>query len=92
MGPRREQGMQFAFHYCPKYVFSPERGVGTAGRKDTERAARHCGHTDGENQNTFPAPQIWSKVKSGFGKHIRTYGGERGFKLQSCLWTEYLCG
>lgn len=28
--------MQFAFHYCPKYVFSPERGVGTAGRKDRE--------------------------------------------------------
>lgn len=42
--------MQFAFHYCPKYVFGPERGVGTAGRKDTVRAARHCGHTDGKNQ------------------------------------------
>lgn len=42
--------MRFASHYCPKYVFGPERGVGTAGRKDTKRAARHCGHTDGENQ------------------------------------------
>lgn len=50
MGPLREQGMQFAFHYCPKYVFGLERGVGTAGRKDAERAARHCGHPDGENQ------------------------------------------
>lgn len=50
MGPPREQGMQSAFHYCVKYVFGPERSVGTAGRNDAERAARHCGHTDGENQ------------------------------------------
>lgn len=91
MGPLREQDMQFAFHYCPKYVFGPERGVGTAGRKDTERATRHCGHTDGENQKH----SLLHKSGINSSPALENISGlilvkER--KVQSRVWTECLCG
>lgn len=36
LGALREQGIWFAAQYFPKYVFSPERGVGTAGQREMQ--------------------------------------------------------